>query len=176
MSATALVSVGDVLELADGDYFTGSGPFDYGAAKMRVRVKHVPQGAAGWRGDWLSLLVVEVLAGGRDGVDLAMIVHRRVFPDRTPPQRVEGRHIPLRPGWQCGACEETAWPCGTAKTDLVASYHGMRISLSLYLAGLYVEAMDDIYVRGADQTTPDPRQLFERFLGWVNRIREQRQT
>jgi hypothetical protein len=176
MSGTPLVSVGDILDLSDGDYFTGSGPFDYGAAKMRVRVKHVPMGTAGWRGDWLSMLVVEVLAGGRDGVDLAMIVHRRAFPDRTSPQRVEGLHIPLRPSWQCGTCEETAWPCETAKIDLVAGYHGMRISLSLYLAGLYIEAMDDIYVRGADKTTLDPRQLFERFLGWGNPIRDQQQT
>jgi hypothetical protein len=80
-----LVTVGDVLNLEDGDYFTGAGPFDYGDRKMRVRVKHVPPGAAGRRGDWLGMLVVEVLAGGADGRDLAIIAHQRVLPGYVPP-------------------------------------------------------------------------------------------
>jgi hypothetical protein len=172
-SGTPLVAVGDVLDLADGDYFIGSGPFDYGGTKVRVRVKHVPVGAAGWRGDWLSMLVVEVLAGGRDGRDLSMIVHRRALLGDRPPATAEAPptgqrlHIPLRPGWQCAGCE-TAWPCETAKIDLLAGYRSMRLSLSLYLAGLYIEAMNDLYVRANDSLPPDPRALFERFLGWGN--------
>lgn len=174
---TGPVGIGDVLELSDEDYFVGTGPpFDYGGARLRVRVKHLPTGAAGWRGDWLSLIAVEILPGGHDGRDLAMIVHRRAFPVRAAPRRAEGLHIPLRPSWRCGGCEETAWPCESAKADLLAGYHGMRISLSLYLAALYVDAMDDIYVRSADRTAPDPRHLFERFLGWNNPSPDNLQT
>jgi hypothetical protein len=84
-------------------------------------------------------------------------------------------HIPLCPSSQRGECQGTAWPCDAAKIDLIAGYHGMRISLSRYLAGLYIEAMNDIYVRGADPSTPDPRQLYERFVGWGNPAREQKQ-
>jgi hypothetical protein len=57
-------------------------------------------------------------------------------------------------------------PCGEAKLALLAEYHDVRVSMYLYLAAQFGDAMADLYLLSAD-TAPDPRALFDRFLGWV---------
>ena len=179
MSERPLVSVGDVLDLTERDYMLGYGPFLDGIGTIRIRVKHVPEGAAGWRGDWVSMLAVEVLPGNHDGRDLAMIVHHRALPGyvppapepssqpavtRTPPVG-EGLHIPLRPMWFCRV-DAMPWPCAEARLDLTAGYRGLEISLCCYLATQFQAALTDLHTLNPD-TAPEPRALYERFLGWV---------
>jgi hypothetical protein len=71
-------------------------------------------------------------------------------------------HLPRRPLWACMACE-TAWPCAPAQAELVTSYAGMPVSLSIFVAGQFVLALDDLS-RVDGGNPPDPRALFERFF------------
>ena len=75
-----VVSVGDVLRLGGEDYLHGAGPFEYGRSELRLRVKHVSRN---WRilaKDWIPLIGMEILPGGADGPDRALIVRRSAFP------------------------------------------------------------------------------------------------
>ena len=67
-------------------------------------------------------------------------------------------HLPIRPGWTCGACGRP-WPCPTRQRELLAEYEGARVSLMLHLAGCFVEA-------SADLPTAAAGALYRRFFGW----------
>ena len=136
----------------------------------------MPRGAERWAGDWLSLLGVEVLAGDVDGVDLALVVHRRALPGNLPvavkPPQVTGRpalHVPIRPLWICRN-DAQPWPCAQARLDLTAGYRGLGVSLACYLAMQYVDALTELHILNPD-TAPDPRALWERMIGWAVRDR-----
>jgi len=68
-------------------------------------------------------------------------------------------HRPLRPHWDCHACGEQ-WPCPHGKTELLHEYADDRVGLLVYLAGLLVDAVQDV------QDCP-PDALMERFLQWA---------
>ena len=76
-------------------------------------------------------------------------------------------HLPLRPLWIC-RIDLYPWPCANARLDLTNGYRDMTISLSLFLASQFVEALNDLHT--IDPTLgppPDPRVVYERFMGWV---------
>jgi hypothetical protein len=56
---------------------------------------------------------------------------------------------PIRPIWLCRK-DAQPWPCGEAKLALLGGYHDMRVSLYLYLAAQFGDAMADLY-----QLNPD---------------------
>jgi hypothetical protein len=74
-------------------------------------------------------------------------------------------HVPRRPLRACTGCE-TEWPCEAAKSELLISYQGMPVSLSLYLASQFVRAIEDLS-RLDSGRAPDPRAFFERFFSVV---------
>ncbi|MFI7022855.1 hypothetical protein [Micromonospora sp. NPDC049900] len=74
-------------------------------------------------------------------------------------------HVPLRPLWLCRACG-MPWPCATARLTLLADYRESRVALSIYLAGMLYDAVDDLY-RLDPHNVPKPASLHERFLGWA---------
>lgn len=78
---------------------------------------------------------------------------------------VTALHLPRRPLWACAGCE-TEWPCEPAKSELLFSYQGMPVSLSLFVAGQFVRALEDLS-RLDSGSPPDPRALFERFFSVV---------
>jgi hypothetical protein len=171
MSGLARVRVGDILDLAAGNYLISPDP-STGGANLRVRIKHVPQGTIGWQGDWLSLLAVELLPGNVDGRDLALVVHRRALPEQAAPVPGGGTspldrrfHLPVRPMWFC-RLDAMPWPCAEARLGLIEGYRGLEISLCCYLATEFQQAMTDLHTLNPD-TAPEPRALYERFLGWV---------
>lgn len=172
MSGPIRVRVGETLDLAAGTYLISPDPSTAKAANLRVRVKHVPPGTTGWQGDWLSLLAVELLPGNVDGRHLALVVHRRALPQEpasggepgtSPLDR--GPHIPLRPMWFCRV-DAMPWPCAEARLGLTEGYRGLEISLCCYLAIQFQQALTDLHTLNPD-TAPEPRALYERFLGWV---------
>ncbi|WP_329105470.1 hypothetical protein OG792_32725 [Micromonospora sp. NBC_01699] len=62
------------------------------------------------------------------------------------------------------------WPCADARLNLLAGFHGRLLALNLYLAPLFVEALTDLSAVAPDLgDPPDPRVIFERFMGWVPR-------
>ena len=98
-------------------------------------------------------------------------------PDHLPPPRLgphpehprhrtgnQPPHTPRRPLWTCRACAQP-WPCPEARLLLKAEYHTRQQNLSIYLAGLYYEAMHDLYHLNPHDG-PSPRQLFDRFIAW----------
>lgn len=70
-------------------------------------------------------------------------------------------HLPHRPGWTCQACDQQ-WPCPTRQRELVAEYEGARVSLTLYLAGCFVDA-------SADLPTAAAGNLYRQFFDWPSR-------
>jgi hypothetical protein len=85
----------------------------------------------------------------------------------TGPPVAAVQHLPLRPLWICRV-DAYPWPCADIRLDLTESFRGQTISLTLYLASQYVDALNDLYSIDPDQgAPPDPRALFDRFLGWV---------
>ncbi|MGW4461736.1 hypothetical protein [Micromonospora sp. NPDC004704] len=78
-----------------------------------------------------------------------------------------GLHLPLRPLWIC-RIDAYPWPCADARLDLTSGYRGKTISLTLFLASQFVEALNDLNtIDPALGPPPDPRALYERFIGWV---------
>ncbi|WP_326559692.1 hypothetical protein [Micromonospora sp. NBC_01796] len=76
-------------------------------------------------------------------------------------------HLPLRPLWIC-RIDAYPWPCADARLDLTNGYRDKTINLTLFLASQFVEALDDLYtIDPAIGQPPDPRVLYERFIGWV---------
>ncbi|GGM60792.1 hypothetical protein GCM10011608_52330 [Micromonospora sonchi] len=74
-------------------------------------------------------------------------------------------HLPLRPLWLCRICA-APWPCSPARLTLLAGYRHDRVALSIYLAAMLYDAVDDLY-RLDPQTVPKPATLHDRFLGWA---------
>ncbi|WP_326561545.1 hypothetical protein [Micromonospora sp. NBC_01796] len=192
MSGPFRLRVGEILDLTAGSYLISPDPSSARLTNLRVRVKHVPPGTTGWQGDWLSLLAVELLPGDVDGRDLALVVHRRALTERPHPQPPpatpaapapapvpappvreltgafasdRGLHIPLRPMWFCRV-DAMPWPCAEARLGLTEGYRGLEISLCCYLAIQFQQALTDLHTLNPD-TAPEPRALYERFLGWV---------
>jgi hypothetical protein len=71
----------------------------------------------------------------------------------------------LRPLWLCRRCA-APWPCATARLALTCEYADDRVALSIYLCAALHEATADLY-RLNPNDAPDPRALFDRFLGWA---------
>ncbi|MEV4625217.1 hypothetical protein AB0J90_02845 [Micromonospora sp. NPDC049523] len=80
----------------------------------------------------------------------------------------EPMHVAGRPHWKCKACGQP-WPCATARTELLTGYHGMPLSLSLYLASLHLDCLNDLYALNPnpDDSVPQPSEVFTRFYGWT---------
>lgn len=92
MNERRLVRVGDVLDLPKNCYLLGTpGDLHSGTGDLRVRIRHLPPGAEGWTGHWLSLTAVEILPDGTEGAELSMAVHRLMLPGYEP--------VELPPGW-----------------------------------------------------------------------------
>ncbi|MEO3775556.1 hypothetical protein ABGB16_01640 [Micromonospora sp. B11E3] len=74
-------------------------------------------------------------------------------------------HQPIRPLWLCRTCA-APWPCATARLALLREYADDRVALLVYLGGQLHDAADELY-RLNPHDGPEPRQLFDRFLGWA---------
>jgi hypothetical protein len=60
------------------------------------------------------------------------------------------------------------WPCADARIVLTDGFRDRTISLNLYLAAQFVEALTDLYAIDPDLgAPPDPSVLYERFMGWL---------
>ncbi|MFG1954740.1 hypothetical protein [Micromonospora sp. NPDC048830] len=79
----------------------------------------------------------------------------------TPPRP----HLPIHPLWLCRACA-APWPCATARLTLLREYAHDRVALLVHLGGQLHDAADDLY-RLNPHDGPEPRHLFDRFLGWA---------
>lgn len=64
-------------------------------------------------------------------------------------------HLPARPGWTCRGCGD-AWPCVTRQRELLAEYHGARVSL--------IRGMSPEPAPQPDWDPDDPRVLFRRIV------------
>lgn len=69
-------------------------------------------------------------------------------------------HVAERPGWNCRACT-AAWPCPTAKGELLAEFQEFPSMLVIHLHGLMGEAAHDLGTASS---------LRARFLGWVSPV------
>ena len=81
------------------------------------------------------------------------------MPAATPPVSPTPMHVPVRPGWQCGACG-LPWPCGTRRRQLLAEYDGAFVSLAVLMGSYLVDASVELPSERAGD-------LYDRFLGWV---------
>ncbi|WP_326561387.1 hypothetical protein [Micromonospora sp. NBC_01796] len=43
----------------------------------------------------------------------------------------------------------------------------MPLSLSLYLATMYLDCLNDLYTLNPDDSVPTPDEVFTRFYGWT---------
>jgi len=68
-------------------------------------------------------------------------------------------HRPQRPQWTCRACAGE-WPCAEGRLELMREYADDRVGLLVYLAGLLVDAVQEV------EGTP-PNQVMDRFLSWA---------
>jgi hypothetical protein len=69
--------------------------------------------------------------------------------------------------WFCRV-DAMPWPCAAAKLSLTAGFDGHMISLTLFLASQFVDALGDLHTISPDPAAaPDSRALYERFIGWV---------
>jgi hypothetical protein len=65
------------------------------------------------------------------------------------------------------------WPCADAKLNLLAGFKDRTLALHLYLAAQFVEALTDLSAIDPDLgDPPDPRAIYERFMGWVPVVRK----
>jgi hypothetical protein len=69
-------------------------------------------------------------------------------------------HVAARPTWDCLVYEQP-WPCAVAKVELAEQYTSM--SLGLFLASCMIEAIEQLI----DSDAAIPKDLHDRFLGWV---------
>lgn len=77
------------------------------------------------------------------------------------PARLGDQHVPRRPEWECQTCEPgTAWPCAPAQVRLAEAYRRDRVGLSMYVGSL-------LYVATSERPDTDPRELYERIVGWT---------
>ena len=82
----------------------------------------------------------------------------------TTMQRTE--HSNVRPSWDCRVCG-LPWPCASAKADLVREFEKFPSVLAIYMSAQMHDALSDL----SDYGDPAPLDLYERFLGWVIRMR-----
>ncbi|MGW4465954.1 hypothetical protein [Micromonospora sp. NPDC004704] len=76
-------------------------------------------------------------------------------------------HVALPQLWICRV-DAYPWPCADARLNLLAGFNGRLLALNLYLAPLFVEALTDLSAIAPDLADPpDPRAIYERFMGWV---------
>ncbi|WP_328384001.1 hypothetical protein OHQ88_07445 [Micromonospora zamorensis] len=78
-------------------------------------------------------------------------------------------HIPLRPMWSCRA-DGQQWPCPDARLLLRADFDDNLSGLTIYLAGVFSEATQDLYHLNP-YDGPSPHELFDRFVAWGRRER-----
>lgn len=77
----------------------------------------------------------------------------------------------MRPLWICRV-DAYPWPCADARLDLIDGFRDKTLSLTLYLASQFVEALGDLNTIDPELgPPPDSRALYERFLGWVPVLR-----
>jgi hypothetical protein len=74
------VRVGDVLQLAPGDYRYGVDRVEYGTSALRLRVQYAPRSPEILAGEWIPVLGVEVRPNGTDGRARAVHVRRAALP------------------------------------------------------------------------------------------------
>jgi hypothetical protein len=74
-----------------------------------------------------------------------------------------GPHLPSRPLWHCRACSGVDWPCPPAVAEIALSWADAPISFSIFMAGQFVLALEDLSKLHAS-SPPDPRDLYERFM------------
>ncbi|RGC68946.1 hypothetical protein C5N14_10355 [Micromonospora sp. MW-13] len=84
------------------------------------------------------------------------------LPARRPVVR---EHLPVRPIWLCRVCAGP-WPCSPARLRLRHEYADSPVTLAVYLAGLMLEAGDQL-TRLHPYTAPPAGVLYRRFLGWL---------
>lgn len=77
------------------------------------------------------------------------------------------QHTPIPQLWIC-RIDAYPWPCADARLNLLAGFQGKTLALNLYLAAQFVEALTDLSAIDPDLgDPPDPRAIYERFMGWV---------
>ena len=74
-------------------------------------------------------------------------------------------HVPRRPTWLCRTCS-VEWPCQPARSLLPLECGDNRIGLYRLLGVQLYDAAIDLYQLNPNPG-PDPKELYERFLGWV---------
>ncbi|MFK3979131.1 hypothetical protein ACI2K4_02005 [Micromonospora sp. NPDC050397] len=85
----------------------------------------------------------------------------------TPNPDPVAQHTPIPELWIC-RIDAHPWPCADARLDLLAGFKGRTLALNLYLAPLFVEALTDLSaIDPGLGDPPDPRAIFQRFMGWV---------
>ncbi|WP_433388498.1 flavin reductase [Micromonospora sp. KLBMP9576] len=72
-------------------------------------------------------------------------------------------HTPSRPTWRCRVCG-IAWPCSAAKLRLLGEYRHDRAALTVHLATLQAEAVEELAALDPDVS---PAHLADRFLSWA---------
>jgi hypothetical protein len=78
----ALVSVGQVVNIAPGDFRYGRAPTPQSETHpLHLRVTHVPKNLAAVKPDWVALLGVELQPGGVDGPHQCVVIRTRALPD-----------------------------------------------------------------------------------------------
>jgi hypothetical protein len=70
-------------------------------------------------------------------------------------------HFHTRPRWTCSVCAQ-AWPCDSAKVNLLAEYRAFPSLLKVYLSAQMYDALEDLTAEGGT-----PPNLYERFLSWT---------
>jgi hypothetical protein len=73
-------------------------------------------------------------------------------------------HVAARPTWDCLVCDQP-WPCAVAKVELSEQY--TPTMLSLFLASCWFEVLEQLINSDADI----PKDLYDRFLGWIARTK-----
>jgi hypothetical protein len=56
-------------------------------------------------------------------------------------------------------------PCPTQRQELLLGYQGMRLSLSIYLGGMFADCMGDLYACLPSGGAPTPGELYKRWFG-----------
>lgn len=72
-------------------------------------------------------------------------------------------HLPVRPFWDCATCLKP-WPCETAQAQLAAEHERFPSVLVIYMDAQRAQARLDLAHLGQA-----PRDLPDRFLGWLKR-------
>lgn len=68
-------------------------------------------------------------------------------------------HPPTRPSWDCATCGQP-WPCPPALVELGERYATDPVALAVYMSTQLDHAVREM-------STPDARDLYERFVAWT---------